>query len=57
MGIAEIAAQQAVFQMQMATAVMKNTAESQKAVADMVAQAARSAPVSSTAGTRLDISV
>lgn len=56
MGVAPVITQQALFQIRVATEVLKSNAEAQQALVNMVADAARAAPVSSSLGTRLDVS-
>lgn len=56
MSVAPVVTQQALFQIRVATEVLKANAEAQQALVGIIADAARSAPVSSSLGTRLDIS-
>lgn len=57
MSVAAIAAQQAIFQSNMALSMIKNNAQAQQSMANLIAQAADSVPVSTTSGTRLDINI
>ncbi len=57
MSVAAIAAQQAIFQSNMALSMIKSNAQAQQSMANLIAQAADSVPVSTTSGTRLDISI
>ena len=57
MSVAAIAAQQAIFQSNMALSMIKSNAQAQQSMANLIAQAANSVPVSTTSGTRLDISI
>lgn len=56
MDVSSAVTQQALFQIRVATEVLKTNAAAEQALANIIADAARSAPVSSSLGTRLDVS-
>jgi len=56
MEVASAVTQQALFQIRVATEALQSNAAAQQALVNMIADTVRSAPVSSSLGTRLDVS-
>jgi len=56
MSVSSVVTQQALFQTRIATEVLKSNAEAQQALVNIIDDAVRSSPVSSSLGTRLDVS-
>lgn len=54
---AAIAVQQAIFRSDLTLSLIKNNANAQQSLANVIAQTAQSVPVSSSSGVQLDISV
>lgn len=56
MEVASAVTQQALFQTRVATEVLKSNAAAEQALVNIISDAARNAPVSSSLGTQLDVS-